>query len=175
MADGKWVLVFVLCQNLYPLSVIPCCTFVVNQNRKNVDVINLFIDYYRHARFVSTFSFFFLFRVKVIECSAKDDINVREIFRNFLTLSRIFPKDADDPTGLKRRSSAYVSASKGGRRAASPALEKDRVGVASCADGGNVPEPRPKPRSRSLIRRASRKTKQQMRDVHNSVEDCTVS
>ncbi|KAF2885482.1 hypothetical protein ILUMI_20690 [Ignelater luminosus] len=64
-------------------------------------------------------------RVKVLEVSAKDDINIKEIFRSFLTLSRIFPKDADD-SGLKRRSSAYVSASKGGRRAESPAPDKER-------------------------------------------------
>ncbi|XP_017776689.1 PREDICTED: GTP-binding protein Di-Ras1 [Nicrophorus vespilloides] len=111
-------------------------------------------------------------RVKVLECSAKDDINVKEIFRTFLTLSRIFPKDSDDSGGLKRRSSAYVSASKGGRRAVSPAPDKDR----SLAEGSNSQqESRAKPRSRSLIRRASRKTKQQIRDAHNAVEECTVS
>lgn len=69
-----------------------------------------------------------IYRVKVLECSAKDEINIKEIFRTFLTLSRIFPKDAEDSGGLKRRSSAYVSASKGGRRAVSPAPE-DRKSV----------------------------------------------
>lgn len=115
------------------------------------------------------------FRVKVLEVSAKDDINIKEIFRSFLTLSRIFPKDADD-SGLKRRSSAYVSASKGGRRAESPAPDKER----SSSGGGEGSQslgdtPRAKPRSRSLIRRASRKTKQQIRDAHNSTEECIVS
>lgn len=113
-------------------------------------------------------------RVKVLECSAKDDINIREIFRSFLTLSKLFPKDSEDTTGLKRRSSAYVSASKGGRRAVSPAPDKDRT-----PQGGegshSLTESKAKPRSRSLIRRSSRKTKQQIRDAHNGVEECIVS
>lgn len=114
----------------------------------------------------------------MLECSAKDDINIREIFRSFLALSRIFPKDSDDSTGLKRRSSAYVSASKGGRRAVSPATsDKDQRSSANAAEGSHsvVDASRSKPRSRSLIRRSSRKTKQQIRDAHNGVEECIVS
>lgn len=103
-----------------------------------------------------------------MECSAKDDINIKEIFRSFLTLSKIFPRDSEDTTGLKRRSSAYVSASKAGKRAASPALDKASASAVEA-------EAKPKPRSRSLIRRSSRKTKQQIRDAHNGVEDCIVS
>lgn len=109
------------------------------------------------------------FRVKVLECSAKDDINVKEIFRSFLTLSKIFPRDTEESSGLKRRSSAYVSATKGGRRTASPAPEKDKPGTSEGKDTLM------KPRSRSLIRRASRKTKQQMRDAQNANDDCNVS
>lgn len=68
-------------------------------------------------------------RVKVLECSAKDDINVKEVFRSFLALSKILPKNEviDSNGGLKRRSSAYVSAtSKGKRRAESPLPEKEK-------------------------------------------------
>ncbi|XP_018563521.1 GTP-binding protein Di-Ras2 [Anoplophora glabripennis] len=108
-------------------------------------------------------------RVKVLECSAKDDINIREIFRSFLTLSKIFPRDTEESSGLKRRSSAYVSASKAGRRTASPAPEKDKPGTSEGKDTLM------KPRSRSLIRRASRKTKQQMREAQNANDDCNVS
>lgn len=113
----------------------------------------------------------------MLECSAKDDINIKEIFRSFLTLSRIFPRDTDDASGLKRRSSAYVSASKSSRRTASPAPEKVSGGSASGGSGGGESSSQnlPKPRSRSLIRRASRKTKQQIRDAHNGAEDCTIS
>jgi hypothetical protein len=113
-----------------------------------------------------------------MECSAKDDYNIKEIFRSFLTLSRILPAGADDSSGgLKRRSSAYVSASsknKGGRRSGSPALESTGTSAASTAEGaaGGLEVTRSKPRSRSLIRRSSRKTKQQMRDAHG---DCSVS
>lgn len=117
-------------------------------------------------------------RVKVLECSAKDDFNIKEIFRCFLTLSRILPTSGDDSSGgLKRRSSAYVSASsknKAGRRTGSPALESTASSVASSAEGaaGGIEVTRSKPRSRSLIRRSSRKTKQQMRDAH---DDCNIS
>ncbi|KAK9891404.1 hypothetical protein WA026_014642 [Henosepilachna vigintioctopunctata] len=106
-------------------------------------------------------------RVKVLECSAKDDINIREIFRSFLTLSRIFPKDTDEASGLKRTSSAYMS-SRGGRKTGSPSLERAKVDVSE--NGGFS-----KPRSRSLIRRASRKSKQQIRDARNGCDDCSVS
>lgn len=117
-------------------------------------------------------------RVKVLECSAKDDYNIKEIFRCFLTLSRILPTGGDDSSGgLKRRSSAYVSASsknKGGRRTGSPALESTGANAAASTEGatGGLEVTRSKPRSRSLIRRSSRKTKQQMRDAH---DDCSVS
>ncbi|KAH1008684.1 hypothetical protein HUJ05_009219 [Dendroctonus ponderosae] len=113
-------------------------------------------------------------RVKVLECSAKDDINIKEIFRSLLTLSKLLPRKdpSDTGTGLKRRSSAYVSAtSKDRRRAESPLLEADKAsGSGSGCLEGIQPS---KPRSRSLIRRASRKTKQQIRDAQ--VNECNVS
>ncbi|XP_026481112.1 GTP-binding protein Di-Ras2-like [Ctenocephalides felis] len=127
-------------------------------------------------------------RAKVLECSAKDDYNIKEIFRTLLTLSRILPKgDEDSSTGLKRRSSAYVSAtSKGKSRASSgsPASLTSTAGAlpegtatttTGVSSGGTEPpnSNRPKQRSRSLIRRSSRKTKQQIRDAPGS-EDCNV-
>lgn len=118
------------------------------------------------------------FRVKVLECSAKDDYNVKEIFRCFLTLSRILPAGGDESSGgLKRRSSAYVSASSknmAGRRTGSPALESTGTSAAASSEGatGGLEVTRSKPRSRSLIRRSSRKAKQQMRDAH---DDCNIS
>lgn len=57
-------------------------------------------------------------RVKVLECSAKDDINVTDLFKTMLSLSRILPPGTNDQqptTGLKRRSSAYVSATSKGK------------------------------------------------------------
>ncbi|XP_050301108.1 ras-related protein Rap-1b [Anthonomus grandis grandis] len=113
-------------------------------------------------------------RVKILECSAKDDINIKEIFRNLLSLSKLIPKNdtTDVSTGLKRRSSAYVSAtSKGKRRAESPLPEKEKPSGSGTgmSEGNHLA----KPRSRSLIRRASRKTKQQIRDAQ--VDECNVS
>ena len=50
-------------------------------------------------------------RAKVIECSAKDDFNIKEVFRCFVTLSRIVtnPCCQPDDNNLKRRSSAHGS------------------------------------------------------------------
>lgn len=51
-------------------------------------------------------------RGKVMECSAKDDYNIKELFRCFVTLSRIVPKNPTgepDESGLRRRCSAYGS------------------------------------------------------------------
>ncbi|CAB3387300.1 Hypothetical predicted protein [Cloeon dipterum] len=124
-------------------------------------------------------------RVKVMECSAKEDRNIKEVFRSYLTLSKIIPATEGGESsaagasggsggggGLKRRSSAYVS-NKGNRRSVSPA-----VGAGEEAAGGSSSSLEPtgfsrfKPRSRSLIRRSSRKAKQQMRDAN---DDCHVS
>ncbi|KAG9508663.1 GTP-binding protein Di-Ras2 [Fragariocoptes setiger] len=46
-------------------------------------------------------------RVKVLECSCKNDVNINEIFKAYLTLARISLSSAVD--GLKRRSSAHAS------------------------------------------------------------------
>lgn len=53
------------------------------------------------------------FRAKVLECSAKEDNNVTELFKTMLSLSRFLPVGSSNEgtSGLKRRSSAYVSAS----------------------------------------------------------------
>lgn len=53
----------------------------------------------------------------MIECSAKDDVNILECFRTIVSLSRVLQTEgADDGTsGLKRRSSAYVSATSKGQ------------------------------------------------------------
>lgn len=50
-----------------------------------------------------------------MECSAKDNYNVRDIFKCFVTLSRILPPSEED-TPLKRRSSAYVKGGKSSYR-----------------------------------------------------------
>ncbi|EAA09470.4 AGAP005248-PA [Anopheles gambiae str. PEST] len=132
-------------------------------------------------------------KVKVLECSAKDDYNIMEIFRTFVTLSRILPVNgsAESGSGLKRRSSAYVSASsKAKSRIGSPSIggcEKPKDSssylAASTSEGtssgglggavGGAAEVKSKPRSRSLIRRSSRKTKQQIQNA-SGAEDCNI-
>ncbi|KAG8250476.1 hypothetical protein J6590_100721 [Homalodisca vitripennis] len=108
-------------------------------------------------------------RAKLMECSAKDSYNVRDIFKCFVTLARILPPSGEE-TPLKRRSSAYVRG--GSRRAASPQTQPAEP---STSGAMHVEPTRAKPRSRSLIRRSSRKAKQQIRDAHNGSDDCTVS
>jgi hypothetical protein len=78
--------------------------------------------FYAHPKIVrNTYLTFMLFpplsnntRVKVMECSAKDNYNVTELFKTLLSLSKIIPTENNsnsDTYGgpLKRRSSAYYS------------------------------------------------------------------
>lgn len=134
------------------------------------------------------FCVFFVRRVKLIECSAKDNVNVRELFMSLLVLSRKLNGAEDQAAGpLKRRSSAYVSHTKSSRRA-----ENATAAAVSGPPGGGTAsgyardehqlqqqQERAKPRSRSLIRRCSRKTKQQIRDTtagaNGGPDECNVS
>jgi hypothetical protein len=65
-----------------------------------------------------------------MECSAKDNYNVTDLFKTLLSLSKILPPEAAIETNggpLKRRSSAYVSAtSKGEFASAAHAVSADR-------------------------------------------------
>ncbi|XP_017079415.1 GTP-binding protein Di-Ras2 [Drosophila eugracilis] len=131
-------------------------------------------------------------RAKVQECSAKEDSNVTDLFKSLLSLSRFLPASSSGsggsgtggeaaPSGFKRRSSAYVSASssRNKNRMNSPALgsaggsgDKKGTGLVDAVDVASTSaEAKLKPRSRSLIRRASRKTKQQ---INNASDDCNV-
>jgi GTPase SAR1 family protein len=52
-----------------------------------------------------------------MECSARDNYNINELFKTLLALSKIIPNEQQIETNggpLKRRSSAYVSASSKG-------------------------------------------------------------
>ncbi|XP_054090404.1 GTP-binding protein Di-Ras2 isoform X1 [Zeugodacus cucurbitae] len=139
-------------------------------------------------------------RAKVLECSAKEDQNVTDLFKTLLSLSRFLPvgSNNDGTSGLKRRSSAYVSASSSRNRQsvrkgvgptnvsgiwpkqnlgtdknrnASPSVSGDKKSslVEAVDPATSSGDAKLKPRSRSLIRRASRKTKQQ---INNASDDC---
>lgn len=202
-------------------------------------------------------------RTKVLECSAAENMNIREIFKTFLLLSKInlapkcgYGNSSDDtalkipsgrmgsvmngddspssPSGLRRNLSAYgrlKSHASGGNNKNNNALavsqtqplnhqKVDRQGSSGPASNSASPQTSPreikflgfnfspfgsptaakgksasedsqqKPhllgvdpflrgnrtpkRSRSLIRRSSRKAKQQMQNMHNT-DDCVVS
>ncbi|XP_050340887.1 GTP-binding protein Di-Ras2-like [Bactrocera neohumeralis] len=116
-------------------------------------------------------------RAKVLECSAKEDQNVTDLFKTLLSLSRFLPvgSNNDGTSGLKRRSSAYVSASssRNKNRNVSPFVSGDKKSslVETVIPTTSSANAKPKPRSRSLIRRASRKTKQQ---INNASDDCNL-
>uniref|UniRef100_A0A1I8QEI9 Uncharacterized protein n=1 Tax=Stomoxys calcitrans TaxID=35570 RepID=A0A1I8QEI9_STOCA len=115
-------------------------------------------------------------KAKVLECSAKEDNNVTELFKTMLSLSRFLPVGSSNEgtSGLKRRSSAYVSASssRNKNRNASPSISNDKKSsLVDAVDPATSSDAKLKPRSRSLIRRASRKTKQQ---INNASEDCNL-
>ncbi|GAB6020373.1 hypothetical protein CHUAL_003082 [Chamberlinius hualienensis] len=118
-------------------------------------------------------------RVKVLECSAKTSANVIDIFRAFLQLARLPPPTArpDDAAGLKRRSSEYGSSSgRGNERRPSPSPRRGDGRMDDVMESSTSSSNRLKPRSRSLIRRSSKKTSKL---GHNSVpsanDDCVPS
>ncbi|XP_076308727.1 GTP-binding protein Di-Ras2-like [Tachypleus tridentatus] len=94
-------------------------------------------------------------RVKVVECSAKESMNIKELFRSFLILAKIpLPSDS---SSLYRRSSAHASSGK----------------ARGTEDGSQKSEPR----SRSLIRRVSKKVsrKRECANSDNETNDCILS
>ncbi|KAF6203135.1 hypothetical protein GE061_003551 [Apolygus lucorum] len=101
-------------------------------------------------------------RTKLMECSAKAGTNVQELFKSFVSLAKIMPTSTED-TPLKRRSSAYGSR-RGGSGSASGS---------SSPSSSTLQAASPKPRSRSLIRRCSRKTKAHLNETNES--DCIIS
>ena len=114
-------------------------------------------------------------RAKILECSAKDNTHIKDIFRAFLQLSKLpIPSE-----GLKRRSSAHA--------AAASTSNGDANRLQCPTESAEEPHSplRPqrsfKPRSRSLIRRTSKKV-QKMKDAaaaaHGSnanIDECCIS
>lgn len=76
-------------------------------------------------------------RIKVLECSAKDGHNVNELFKTMLSLSRFSQVgNADSSTGLKRRSSAYVSATSKGMLFLKKIYKSDKIFYFICGSLG---------------------------------------
>ncbi|XP_042229305.1 GTP-binding protein Di-Ras2-like isoform X3 [Homarus americanus] len=122
------------------------------------------------------------FRCRVIECSAKENLHIKDIFRTFLQIGKV---PQGEETSLKRQSSAYTK-TRNQRRSQTPPRERDSIPekflnvwnsntLNGGASGSTPPSAfsRNKPRSRSLIRRSSKKAKQQVRDAQP--DDCTLS
>lgn len=128
-----------------------------------------------------------------MECSAKTNSNIREMFKAFLGLAKI-PLPSDD-CGLRRRSSAHASVASSFRSSfrrknqhptpntLSPTVNEDGEASTSSSQFGinslspsasNSSTSSLKPRSRSLIRRTSKKVNK-IKDPNSQPEDCTVS
>ncbi|XP_054713181.1 GTP-binding protein Di-Ras2-like [Uloborus diversus] len=114
-------------------------------------------------------------RAKILECSAKENHHIKEIFRAFLQLSKL-PLPAE---GLRRRSSAHATAAS----SSNGASNRLQCPSETSEDGSPVQQQRTfKPRSRSLIRRTSKKV-QKMKDAaataaHGTtanIDDCCIS
>ncbi|OTF78524.1 GTP-binding protein Ras-like protein [Euroglyphus maynei] len=123
-------------------------------------------------------------RAKLMECSAKNNQNIKEIFLTFQQLARIPMQDAE---GLKRRSSAQARVDSkrkfAGTNLLSPSHATTNNNDNSNSNSTNItPNPTApntpsklrsssssKPRSRSLIRRTSKKVKNK-----EDADDCSV-
>jgi len=135
-----------------------------------------------------------------MECSAKEGRNVREIFKTFLQLSQICLPNVEESAGffggggLRRRSSAYAGTkSRQIQQSSNPSSTSPRMGglgalrgVVSTPSSSSLNQngddecggfSRNKPRSRSLIRRSSKKTKQQVKDASGGpgAGECTIA
>jgi hypothetical protein len=129
-----------------------------------------------------------------MECSAKSNTNVREMFKAFLSLARI-PVTPSDDCSLRRRSSAHASVSKSRTptpNTLSPVVPLHHTeggsaffgnhqgdndhhdGTTTLSNHISINASRLKPRSRSLIRRTSKKVNK-VKDPNADPEDCIVS
>lgn len=161
-----------------------------------------------------SFPFFFSNRTKIMECSAKRDANVKEVFRSFIELSKILLRmqqqqqeeqqhDGDEgrvvACGLKRRLSAHAGSKATQSRSncstptkepTTPVTPKGHSGFTTPTKApaspqslspsylsveDNSPFGRNKPRSRSLIRRCSKKVKKQVQDATEGPGECRLT
>ncbi|XP_075724136.1 GTP-binding protein Di-Ras2-like [Rhipicephalus microplus] len=123
-------------------------------------------------------------RAKFVECSAKENTNIRELFRGYLHLARIPHLSASEaPPHQLTHAGAAVTAIGGLQRRCSARVSGPRArGLASfssslqASPSSAVPEEqaiaKAKPRSRSLIRRTSKKASKLK---EHGVDDCTIS
>ena len=116
---------------------------------------------------------------QVMECSAKSNSNIQEVFKCFLQLAKI-PVPSDELNLLRRRSSAHASVSKvrsPNTLSPLPQPQPPTLSEEETAAGSSAPSTSStlKPRTRSLIRRSSKKQSNKVKDANSDPEDCIVS
>ncbi|XP_021000658.1 ras-related protein Rap-1b-like [Parasteatoda tepidariorum] len=94
-------------------------------------------------------------RAKIMECSAKDNTNIREVFRSYLQLAKI--NIPTEHTALRRRSSTHVTIGRPLRFNSSLSPQRESESSPETQQQ-STSQKQTKPRSRSLIRRTSKKT-----------------
>ena len=104
-----------------------------------------------------------------MECSAKSNQNIKEIFLTFNQLARI-PMPSDE--GLKRRSSAQARVNGKNKFAGTNTLSPSHA-TSDNINAAVPTSPRLKPRSRSLIRRTSKKFSKSKEN--SDLDECAVS
>lgn len=123
-------------------------------------------------------------RAKFIECSAKENLHIRDLFRGYLQLARI-PQISETSSlhhpssaggiggGLQRRCSARVPGPRArGLATFSSSFQASPSSAVSDRPAEVQAVAKAKPRSRSLIRRTSKKASKLK---EQGVDDCTVS
>ncbi|CAL8129941.1 unnamed protein product [Orchesella dallaii] len=145
-----------------------------------------------------------MLKTKIMECSAKKDGNVREVFRSFIHLSKIPLREqleTEENGGLRRRLSAHAGSksiqcksncsSPSNSKPSTPTTPRGYMCGFSTppitpaspsslspnflSTEDNSPFGRNKPRSRSLIRRCSKKVKKQVQDATEGPGECRLS
>ncbi|CAL8128203.1 unnamed protein product [Orchesella dallaii] len=173
---------------------------VVAGNKMDVELTSVEVEFDDVSDWLSTH--LPTLKTKIMECSAKRDANVREVFRSFINLSKIplqQQMEAEASSGLKRRLSAHAGSKSAQSRSkcASPINSKPTTPTTPhgrtsgfstptktpaspsslspnylTTEDANSPFGRNKPRSRSLIRRCSKKVKKQVQDATEGPGEC---
>ncbi|XP_063602513.1 GTP-binding protein Di-Ras2-like [Penaeus indicus] len=86
------------------------------------------------------------FRCRVIECSAKENLHIKDIFRTFLQIGKV--PQSEEPS-LKRQSSAYTK-SRSQRRSQTPPRERESSIPEVWSPGANTGHPQPREINRLL-------------------------
>jgi len=113
-------------------------------------------------------------RIEVLECSAYDSYNIVSLFKSFLALSKIDfllvgNERHQEDEKLQRGKSAYARI-----KQLSFKKRTSEIDIDEKQNFNDISTPKSKQRSRSLIRRSSKKVKQKINEV-DGIENCVIN